>query len=146
VSPLRGLLLTVTLSVVAAAAGAFGGAHYVIGQMRHAEPLHQALHGKLHLSPAQDRRIETLEHDYAGNRHVLEAEMRAANGDLARALAQNHAYTPDVQKAVDRFHMAMGKLQTLTIQHVLAMRAVLTPEQAASFDKTVAKVLTEEPS
>ena len=75
---------------------------------------------------------------------ALQAEMRAANADLAKAIAANHAYTPQVQAAVDRFHRAMGELQKETILHVLAMRAVLTPQQAAKFDETVAKSLTED--
>lgn len=145
-SPLRSLLLTVALSVVAAAAGAWGGARYVVDHMQKAEPLHQVVHEKLHLSPAQDQRIEGLESSYADRRRALEAEMRAANGDLAEAMAQEHAYTPRVQKAIDRFHMAMAELQKESILHVLAMRAVLTPTQAASFDQTVVKALTDEPS
>lgn len=145
-SPARSLLLTLALSVVAAAAGAWGGAQYAISRMRSAEPLHQVVHEKLHLSAAQAERIEGLERDYGTHRRALETEMRAANADLAQALGREHAYTPQVQKAVDRFHMAMGELQKQTILHVLAMRAVLTPGQAAAFDQTVAKVLTQEPS
>ena len=40
--------------------------------------------------------------------------------------------------------MAMGALQKESIQHVIAMRAVLTPQQAARFDDTVVKNLTEQ--
>jgi len=145
-SPVRSLLLTVALSVVAAGAGAWGGARYVADHMRKTEPLHQVVHEKLHLSPDQDRRIEGLERDYAARRHALEGGRRAASGDLAQAMQQEHAYTPRVQQAIDRFHMAMAELQKQSILHVLAMRTVLTPDQATSFDKTVAKVLTEEPS
>jgi hypothetical protein len=70
--------------------------------------------------------------------------MRAANGDLARAIAAQHAYTPQVQAAVDRYHHAMGELQKETILHVLAMRAELSPEQAGKFDAVVAKSLTQD--
>ncbi len=145
-SPLRSLLLTVALSVVAAAVGAWGGARYVVGHMHRPEPLHQVVHEKLHLSADQTRRIEGLERDYETRRTALEAEMRAANADLAQAMAQEHAYTPRVQAAIDRFHMAMGELQKQSILHVLAMRGVLTPDQAAAFDQTVVKALNEEPS
>ena len=41
---------------------------------------------------------------------------------------------------------AMSELQKQSILHVLAMRQVLTPEQAARFDDTVVKALTEDPS
>ena len=38
----------------------------------------------------------------------------------------------------------MGDLQKESILHVLAMRKVLTPDQAVRFDDTVATALTEE--
>ena len=145
-SPTRSLLLTIALSVIAAAAGAWGGARYVVSQMHHATSLHQTMHEKLHLTPGQEQRISGLERDFGVRRHALEADMRAANADLAQAIQQGHAYTPAVQQAIDRSHHAMSELQKQSILHVLAMRQVLTPEQAARFDDTVVKALTEDPS
>jgi len=142
----RGLLLTTVLSVAAAFAGAWGGAQYVMARMHEPAPLHALVHEKLNLTPDQERRIAGLERDFAVRRQTLEAEMRAANADLARAIGQEHAYSPAVQQAIDRFHRAMGELQKETILHVLAMRQVLTPVQAARFDDTVVKALTEETS
>jgi Spy/CpxP family protein refolding chaperone len=144
VSLARSLALTLVLSLLVAGLGAWGGATYVMRQMKPATPLHELLHEKLHLTPAQQQRIEGLEREHAIRREALQAEMRAANGDLARAIGAQHAYTPQVQAAVDRFHHAMGELQKETILHILAMRAVLTPRQAAQFDDTVARSLTED--
>jgi len=145
-SPTRSLLLTIVLSVIAASAGAWGGARYVVSQMHHATSLHQTVHEKLHLTADQEQRISGLERDFAVRRHALEADMRAANADLAQAIQQGHAYTPAVQQAIDRSHHAMSELQKQSILHVLAMRQVLTPEQTARFDDTVVKALTEDPS
>ncbi|PIB92818.1 Spy/CpxP family protein refolding chaperone [Caulobacter sp. FWC2] len=142
--PLRNLILTVALSVVAATAGAWGVAHMVLHRAEPATAFHQMLHKDLHLTADQDRRIEGLEQAYAIRRRALEAQMRGANADLAEALKQGHAYTPAVQQAVDRSHAAMAELQKATILHVLAMRQVLTPDQAARFDETMAKALTED--
>ena len=139
----RSLVLTVVLSALAAALGAWGGARYVVSHLHHPAPLHEVVHEKLNLSAEQKQRIAGLEQDYALRRKALEAEMRAANADLARAIQQSHNYAPEVQHAVDRFHMAMGDLQKQSILHVLAMRQVLTPQQSAVFDETVAKALTE---
>ena len=139
----RSLVLTVVLSALAAALGAWGGARYVVSHMRQPAPLHEVVHDKLHLSAEQKQRIAGLEQDYALRRKALEAEMRAANADLARAIQQSHSYSPEVQHAVDRFHMAMGDLQKQSILHVLAMRQILTSQQSAVFDETVAKALTE---
>jgi hypothetical protein len=102
------------------------------------------LHNRLHLTADQHRRIEVLERSYALKRQVLEAEMRAADLELAQAYQASHTYTPRVQAAIDRFHRAMDGLQTETMLHVIAMRGVLTPAQAAQFDDTVVSSLTAE--
>lgn len=140
----RSLVLTMLLSLVVAGVGAWAGASYVAHRLRAEPPLHELLHEKLRLTPDQRRRIEGLERQHEARRQALLTEMRAANADLARAIQSKHAYTPEVQAAVDRFHHAMGELQKETILHVLAMRAVLTPHQAAEFDAAVSRSLTEE--
>lgn len=143
----RSLVLTILLSALAAGLGAFGGARYVVTRMHHpVAPLDQVLHEKLDLTADQERRIATLEASHAARRKALEVEMRAANADLARSIAETHAYSPHVQQAIDRIHAAMGELQKESILHVLAMRRVLTPQQASVFDQTVSKVLTEDAS
>jgi hypothetical protein len=143
-SVMRSILLTLVLSVIGAAVGAWAGAEYVMHHAHAAPSLHEVVHQKLHLTAEQEGRMAGLERDHATRRHAFEAEMRAANADLAQAFQEQHAYTPQVQAAIDRFHHAMGGLQKETIVHVLAMRSVLTPEQTAQFDQTVVKSLTED--
>ena len=145
-SLLRSLAMTVVLAALAAALGVWGGSQYILARA-HARPsLHEMLHDTLHLSAGQQRRIEALERDHAAKRSALEADMRAANAALAQAYQESHAYTPKVQAAIDRFHMAMDALQKETMLHVIAMRAVLTPAQTAPFDDTVVRSLTEQTS
>jgi Spy/CpxP family protein refolding chaperone len=143
-SLVRSIVLTFVLSTTAAALGAWGGAQYIAAQVSHPPTLHQTLHDKLHLTPDQQRRIEGLERDHAAKRAALEAEMRAANAQLAQAYQEGHAYTPKVQAAIDRFHRAMDALQTETMLHVFAMRQVLTPDQTGRFDDTVVRSLTDQ--
>ena len=140
----RSIVLTLILSVIGAALGAWGGVQYVKHRMTTHASLHELVHRKLGLSADQEERISGLERDYAAKRHALEAEMRAANAALAQAFQVQHTFTPDVQAAIDRFHVAMGTLQKETVVHTLAMRDVLTPAQAAQFDDTVVKSLTED--
>jgi Spy/CpxP family protein refolding chaperone len=147
VSLFRAILLTLALSLAAAGLAAWGGASYAMRRAQAAPPpLHAVLHDQLKLSPDQARKIEALEAGYGQRRQVLEGRMRQANAELAAALSADHAYTPRVQQAVDHFHAAMGELQKQTILHVLAMRAVLTPAQTATFDRTVAKALVQSPA
>lgn len=139
--PLRGALITIALAFLAGLGGVG------LGRMLFEErtpSLHQALHGELHLSASQMRQVEALERDFAPRRRALELEMRAANAELAAAIREEHVYGPRVTAAVERFHDAMGRLQTETLRHVFAMRAVLTPEQQARFDDVVAQALIAE--
>ncbi len=143
-SLLRGLVLTIVLSALAGGLGVWGGARYVLAHTQRAPSLHELVHHRLHLTAAQQSRIEGLERDYAARREALEAEMRAANAALAQAYQESHAYTPKVQAAIDRFHVAMDALQKETLLHVIAMRQVLTPDQTAGFDDTVVRSLTDQ--
>lgn len=138
----RSLLITLVLAVLAGALGAWGGAHYIL-QRRHPPSLHAFVHEELALSQAQEQRLEGIEQDFAVRRRAREAELRAANAELAAAIQARHTYSPEVQSAVEHFHHAMGELQKETILHVLAMRTVLTPAQAAKFDRRISEALTE---
>lgn len=140
---LRGLLLTLVLVALAAGLGAWGGARYVLRAER--EPsLHTFLHDKLNLSSDQKAKLDVLERDFAVRRSAREAEMRLANAELAAAIEAKHQNSPEVQSAIEHFHDVMGELQKETIVHILDMRAILTPNQAAIFDKRVSEALTEE--
>ena len=139
----RGLALTLILAVLAGALGSWIGARY-LAQAQQPPSLHVFVHDELKLSPAQEQTLEALEADFAVRRRAREAQLRAANAELAAAIQARHEYSPEVQAAVERFHHAMGELQKETILHVLGMRKVLTPEQAAKFDRRIAEALTEE--
>ena len=138
---LRAIVLTVVLSALAAALGVWGWAAYVRSRIHSPPSVHEMVHRRLHLSADQQRSIEDLERDHAAKVQALQAEMRAANAELAQAYQQSHAYTPQVQAAIDRFHHAMDAFQRETMIHVIAMRAVLTPDQAVQFDDTVVRSL-----
>ena len=141
----RGLALTLVLAALAGAGGAWIGARYA-GPSSAPPSLHAFVHDELDLSADQERRLELLEQEFSVRRRAREAELRAANAQLAAAIQARHQYSPEVQAAVERFHHAMGELQKETILHVLAMRTVLTPGQAAKFDRRIAEALTEQPA
>lgn len=134
----------VFLTVIAGMVGGWFGVRYGLTQARQAPGLDEMLHRTLHLSPFQNRQVGKLESDFAIRREALDGEMRAANRDLARAIATEHAYGPDAERAIGRFHVAMGELQKETVVHIVAMRQVLTADQAARFDKSVTKSLASD--
>jgi len=139
----RNLLATILLTLAAGFAGV-GLGKLGFERSDRQPTLHEVIHEELRLTPAQSRQIEALEADFRVRRDSREMEMRAANSDLAAAIRDEHGYGPRVTAAVERFHQAMGQLQTEMIQHVFAMRSVLTPDQMKIFDNTVVSALTAE--
>ena len=139
----RSIALTAALAALASGAATWASATWM---MRERQPpsLHSVVHEQLDLSADQDRRLEAIEARFTKRRPALEAEVRAANRELAVAIAASDGDTPAVQAAVDHFHSAMGSLQKATITHVFEMRAVLTPAQAEVFDAAVVDALHED--
>lgn len=140
----RGLAITAAVAFAAGFAGVWVGMTGMHAFHQTRPGLHEVVHQRLNLTPDQTTRIEAIEAEFATQRHALEIEMQAANAELAAAIREEHGYGPRVTAAVERFHHAMGELQSETIQHVFAMREVLTPEQQAIFDTTVVDALTTE--
>lgn len=141
---LRNLLLTIVLVVIAAGAGAWVCAHYVVSHHAQRPSLHDMVHKNLDLTPAQSQRLDAIEKSYAIERKRLEGEIRSANRELAVAIQQGDKDSPELNAAIDHLHMAMGALQKATIAHVFDMRSVLTPEQAKTFDAEIVSALTDE--
>lgn len=138
------LLLIAVIAFVAAAAGVFAARTYVDAPRKSESELHALLHDQLSLDAAQTAKIEALEARHATRKKALELEMRAANARLAEAIDAEHGYGPQVTAAVDHVHHVMGEMQKEVLEHLFAMRAVLNPEQASIFDRTVVKALTAE--
>ena len=137
----RAIAISVIVAFLAGLAGIAVG--HLLFVSERTPSLHEALHDELNLTATQDRQIETLERDFTTRRRALEAEMRAANGELAAAMREEHEYGPRVTAAVERFHRAMGELQGETMEHMFAMRAILSEEQRTRFDAIVAEALTD---
>ena len=132
------------LTALAAAAGGWAGIRYGLAQVHSNPGVDEVLHRELNLTAEQNQRIESLEAQFAERKAALDAEMRAANRELAQAIAAEHAYGPREQSAIERFHVAERMLQEESIKHVLAMRNVLTPDQMTRFDDAISKALTSD--
>jgi Spy/CpxP family protein refolding chaperone len=142
--PSRTFAIMILVTAFAAAAAGWAGVRYGLNQSEQSENIDATLHHELGLSPDQDRRLEVLEKTFSQDRALLQKQMRAANVELARSITQEHAYEPGARRSIDHFHVAMRALQEKTIQHVLAMRALLTPSQAKIFDKSINHALGAE--
>lgn len=137
----RTVLIIAVLTALAAAFGGWIGVRIGVGQSHERAGLDAVVHDRLQLTGSQKARLGVLESAFAARRRALEIEMDAANSDLAAAIGSEHTYGPRARRAVARFHIAMSALQEETIRHVLAMRGVMTPDQARRFDRLIDKAL-----
>jgi hypothetical protein len=138
------LVLVAVVAFVAAVAGVFLGRHFFPQPKAAGVELHDVLHSKLDLDDRQKAQIELLEQRFAVRRRALELELRADNARLAAAIETEHGNGPRVAAAVDQSHQAMGALQKETLGHIFAMRQILRPDQAKTFDQAVVHALTDD--
>lgn len=138
-------LLTITvIAFLAAIAGVFIGRQIVKPAPQPGAELHAVLHERLSLDTDQERQLRALEESFAVRRRALELELRAENARLAEAISAEHGNGPRVTAAVHASHATMGELQKETLAHIFAMRQILRPDQATTFDQAVTRALTED--
>lgn len=106
---------------------------------------HEWLHKELQPTEAQHKALEPIEAEFAAKQRRLVAQLHSANLDLARIMGEEKAYTPRVAAAVEQVHHCMGDLQKASIEHVFAMRSVLTPEQSDKLLKLAQRALEQTP-
>lgn len=131
----------------AAFGGLYLGQHFMNPPHMHTRDSggwHQLLHDKLHITPEQDTKLEKIEKHYRQRRQYLEEHLRLANMELADAIKADKAYSPRVQAATDKIHMAMGELQKSTLEHLFEMRPILTDEQNRKLEQMVTDALYEQ--
>lgn len=141
----RAIILTVILAFLAGLIGVFVGTKLLAPKETPDNALHAMLHSKLKLSAAQDQNIAEEEKRFAFIRARLEADAHSANVELAKAIQTSKRDGPEVQMAIEHVHSTLGNYQKQTVSHIFRMRAVLTPEQAEIFDRSVAQALMQEP-
>ncbi|GGE39138.1 hypothetical protein GCM10011367_11960 [Marinicauda pacifica] len=105
---------------------------------------HALVHEELELDAEQDTRIDEIEARFAAIRDAKEAELREAREAIGEALLRDKALSEDVTAATARYHDAMVELQLATLDHLLAMRAELSPEQAQEFDDILGRAFDDQ--
>ena len=134
--------LVALVAFIAAVTGVYTARTFSEQPRKSESELHTFIHTELKLNAAQLVKVEAIEARFAVRRKTLELDMRSANARLAEAIEAEHGYGLKVTAAVDHVHHVMGEMQKETLEHLFAMRAILNPEQARRFDKTVVKALT----
>jgi hypothetical protein len=135
--PWRFIFLMLFVTALGGGLAGWAGVEYGLHRAASQDNLDTVLHRDLNLSSDQSKRIEEYEASFARDRVVYETRMREANKTLAHALTSANENDPEMKDAIQRIHAAMAALQLRTVQHVLSMRSVLTPDQRIIFDRTV---------
>ncbi len=136
-SGIRTALLIIGLSFLAGVVGILLGHKYIMPDAVRTVGLHEQIHAELVLDKAQDEKLHDLETGFSQNKAALEARMKAASAGLSRAMQEAHSLAPNVIEAKDQYVQVLDEMQTLTIEHIFAMRALLDAGQAEKFDNIV---------
>lgn len=127
--------------VIVAALAGFGTLKLSDHGPREHVAAHNWLHQELKLTAEQERALEPVEAKFGVKQRELAAALSEANRALARAMGEEKGYTTRVAAAVEVVHQRMGDLQKASIEHVFAMRSVLSPEQGDKLLAHAQKIL-----
>ena len=98
------------------------------------ERVDRMLSEEMHLSAQQKRRVELIEHNYTLDYNLALADLHASNSELAAALANDMSLNDDAKAAIKEIEVNVGQMQTSTVNYIVDIRNVLTPDQQKIFD------------
>jgi hypothetical protein len=132
------------ITIVLAGLAAFLGAHLGSRQTHRppvplSERVFEVLNEGIPLSEQQKETIRGIGQRYVPPREQLRLQSRALNVRLARLMADEQGFGPQTTEALEQLQLVMGERLKLSMQYMLEVRAVLTPEQKAYFDRKVAE-------
>lgn len=125
------------------AAGYGIGEYFSKNNAQNMKTSHQHFHKMLNFTPDQREKLIPIEKKYAEKKALYEDQIRRANGELGEIMRKEKAYTPKVQAAVEKIHVAMGHLQEITLIHFFDMRVLLDDRQAQILDDYVTDAMHE---
>lgn len=126
------LILLLVVVAIVAASSCLMTSHLFVRQSPKPNNFHHWLHAQLGLTADQDKTLEKEEDRFADQRKGLVDTIQKDNAELAEAIAQDREYSPRVQAAVEKIHHAQSALEEATLEHLFAMKPILSSEQ---FDK-----------
>ncbi len=93
------------------------------------EDFHAWLHQNLQISAQQEEVLHPIETAFEAQLRDQEESIRKAGADLAEAIRQYEADSPQIASALEKLHHTQGQLQRLTLEHFFAMKEHLSAEQ-----------------
>jgi Spy/CpxP family protein refolding chaperone len=136
--PWRSSLVTIVLAGLAAFVGARLGSHEPPPQSM---PLSERLFGvfgdEIELSAQQRQTIVSIAARYAPEREQQRLHSRLLNANLLRSMVQEQRFGPRTDETLMELQAVMGSRLKQSLEYMLQVRQVLTPEQRAVFDRRV---------
>lgn len=136
-------LLFISFLTLVIISGFFIGGFYSKKNIKTTEFSHQNFHEKLNFTPLQLKKLIPIEQKYFEQKSFYENQIRQANIELSDIMKKEKSYTPKVQDAVKKIHIAMGHLQEITLIHFFDMRVLLDEKQSRILDDYVTDVMHE---
>jgi len=132
------------ITIVLAGLAAFVGAHLGSRQPERppaplSERVFEILNEGIKLDDEQKQAIRQISERYAPTRERLRMQSRGLNVRLARLMAEEQRFGPQTAASLEQLQAVMGERLKLSMQYMLEVREVLTPEQKAYFDRKVAE-------
>ena len=93
----------------------------------------------------QEKSLEPIEEGFTRHRKELIARIREGNRELADAIISDRSDSQRVKAAVEKIHRAQGDLQDAVLEHVFAMRPILSDGQYQRLTKMTADALRDAP-
>jgi Spy/CpxP family protein refolding chaperone len=136
--PWRSSLVTILLAGLAAFVGARLGSHQAPPEgMPLSERIFELLGNDVALSDQQRQTILGIAQRYAPDREQRRLHSRLLNANLLRSMVQEQRFGPRTQEALAQLQDVMGARLEQSLEYMLQVRQVLTPEQRAVFDRRI---------
>jgi len=135
------LLLLLVLVALVAMSACWTTSHLLIQQSPQPTDYHHWLHAQLGITPGQDKTLDKEEERFAAQRKELIEMIQKNNAELAAAMMEDKEYSPRVVAAVEKIHHAQSELEKATLEHIFAMKPILTPEQFGKLLKLTSEAL-----
>lgn len=110
-----------------------------VRQRAGASPGEPLVFSRIAVDPEQRARIVDLRGHLLARRDEHARELERLRGDLAEVMTRRASDRPEIERIVHRISDTQGAFQREIVDHVLAVQAVLRPDQRPAFAEVVAK-------
>jgi Spy/CpxP family protein refolding chaperone len=135
------LLLLLLLVAIVAVSACWTTSHLILKQSSRADDYHHWLHSQLGISADQDKALDKEEERFAVQKKQLVEAILQENAELATVLTEDKEYSPRVVAAVEKIHHAQSELEKATLEHIFAMKPILSAEQFNKLIKLTSEAL-----